>query len=220
MPTILDSVAEGNTRLLIRLQNKSPLSHEVQIGNQGPRKVRVRHTLGRHWVTPDAFAPSVPHDENRKRVVRCFWLSEEPIVHRDRRNVFCLLCFRINSAVTKRKSSTTDAPQSTHFEMADEKTLRDSPSDTEGKTGTGTCFRFFCLLSHILIKTRTSMFVSATVTGRTDEPAHRLGSTYPQVPVIFCDVCFTTQTGEHVLRSVQKSVSCSDHLARRYQRRL
>ena len=42
------------------------------------------------------------------------------------------------------------------------------------------------------------MFVSATVTGLTDEPAHRLGTTHPQVPVIFCDVCFTTQTGKHV----------------------
>ena len=89
MPTILDSVAEGNTRLLIRLQNKSPLSHEVQIGNQGPRKVRVRHTLGRYWVTPDAFTPSVPHSENRKRVVRSvLWLSEEPIIHKDSRNLF------------------------------------------------------------------------------------------------------------------------------------
>ena len=120
-PTILDSVAVGNTRLLIRLQNESPLSHEVQIGNQGPRKVLVRHTLGRHWVTPDAITPSVPHSEKRKRVVRCVcWLSEEPIVHRDRRNLSCLLGFRINSAVTKRKSSTTDAPQSTNPRTADE----------------------------------------------------------------------------------------------------
>ena len=141
MPIILDSVTEGNTRLLIRLQNRSPLSHEVQIGNQGPRKVRVRPTLRRYLVTPDAFNPAIPHDENRKRVVRCvFWLSEEPIVHRDRRILFCLLGFRINSAVTKRKSSTTDAPQSTNFETAVEETLSDSTSDSQSKTGTGTCF--------------------------------------------------------------------------------
>ena len=46
VPTILDSVAEGNNAgLLIRLEDDSLVSHEIQIGQQSPRRVRVRHTL-------------------------------------------------------------------------------------------------------------------------------------------------------------------------------
>ena len=63
--TILDSVTEGNNDgLLIRLEGDSLVPHEVQISHRSPCRIRVRHTLRRHWVTPDAFTLAISHDEH------------------------------------------------------------------------------------------------------------------------------------------------------------
>ena len=66
--------------------------------------------LRRYRVTPDAFTFAISHNEHWKCVVcSILGLPTEPIVHRNCRDLFCLLRFRINSAMTKLKSSATNA---------------------------------------------------------------------------------------------------------------
>ena len=103
VPTILDGIAKSdNTRLPIRLEDDSLVPHEVKVGHLSPCRIRVRHTLRRHRVTPNAFTLAVPHDERWKCVVcSILRLPAEPKVHTDSRYLFCLLRLRVNFAMAQ-----------------------------------------------------------------------------------------------------------------------
>ena len=50
----------------------------------------MRHTLRRHWVTPDAFTLAISHDEHWKCVMcSVFWLPKEPVI-RKRQSILVL----------------------------------------------------------------------------------------------------------------------------------
>ena len=162
----------------------------------------MHHTLRRHWVTPDASAPAIPHNENRKRVVRCVLrLPKKTAVHRDSRNLFCLLRLRGDFVLTQRKSPATN----TRRAPAPKWHMRDVVRFHFGLAGPSWCrhmFQFLCLLCHILIKTHRNTFIDAHIHvcfgncdwthGRT---CRSFGYDSSRGANRSCEVCFTTPHG-------------------------
>ena len=102
------ALGSDNTQLLIRLEHDSLVPHEVKVGHQSPCWTRVRHTPRRDKMRSRTMSTgSVSCDLSS----RC---PMKPFINRNCRDLFCLLCFRINSAMTKHM-------QSTNFEMGDGK---------------------------------------------------------------------------------------------------
>ena len=121
----------------------TPVSQEVQNGHQSPCKIRMRHTLSRHRVTPDAFTLANSYDEH-KECVMCwvFRLPKEPVIHRDSRYLFCLLLFRVNFAMPR-----------THTEHQLRKSNCETLCDCRNM------LQLFCLLNHILISICRTEFI-------------------------------------------------------------
>ena len=93
VPTILDSVTEGN--------NAGELGMTLLYLMKSRSAIRALHPSTAP-VTPDAFTLAISHDEHWKCVMcSVFWLPTEPVIHRDSRCLFCLLRFRVNWAMIK-----------------------------------------------------------------------------------------------------------------------
>ena len=111
-PTILDGVAKSdNTRLLIRLEDNSLVLREVKVGHQSPCWVRV-HPHPSTALDDSKCLYFCDLGTMRTGNVSCAPSSGCPKNPQSTEIVgicFCLLCFRINSAMTKRKSSATNA---------------------------------------------------------------------------------------------------------------